>query len=114
MSVPPIGWTTHATVSRVIDGDTLRVEVTRTIDVRLEDCWAPELRSEGGALSKANLEELCGGSSVVLFVPASAGDELRDIFTFGRVVGRVYCNGVDVSEAQVSAGHATRTREGSV
>ena len=41
---PDPGWTTRGVISRVIDGDTVEVEITRKIVVRLRDCWAPEKR----------------------------------------------------------------------
>ena len=45
MQKPPEGFTTKATVVRVIDGDTVDVSITRRLRVRLQDCWAPETRT---------------------------------------------------------------------
>jgi len=42
---PSLGWTTRASIERVIDGDTLDVTICRRVRVRLLDCWAPELRT---------------------------------------------------------------------
>ena len=42
MQQPQEGFTTKAKVTRVIDGDTVDVEITRKVRLRLKDCWAPE------------------------------------------------------------------------
>ena len=45
MKQPPNGWTTEVEVKRVYDGDTLIVDVHRTLTVRLKDCWCSEIRT---------------------------------------------------------------------
>ena len=42
------GLTLPGNVLDVHDGDTVTVEVKRTLRIRLLDCWAPELRDAGG------------------------------------------------------------------
>lgn len=39
---PSPSWTTRAKVLRVIDGDTVEVEIRRTVRVRMLGCWSPE------------------------------------------------------------------------
>lgn len=117
--VPPIGWTTKARVVDVYDGDTITVEITRRVRVRLLDCWAPEVRTRNAAekkrgfASRDHLRRLIKpGDAVTLHVPTY--DDVGKAWSFGRVLGRVYRTGatVDVSAEQVAAGHATATKGG--
>lgn len=125
-AAPPIGWTTPARVVDVYDGDTIKVHVVRELTVRLLDCWAPEIRTknekekQAGLESRLHLRELLPvGSGIVLHIPTQAGDApaastvgVQDVFTFGRILGRVFDeNGKDVSAAMVAAGHATLTKQ---
>lgn len=110
---PPKGWTTNADLVRVIDGDTIVVEVRRTLKVRLKDCWAPERSHADGPASTANLKRLLGDGPVVLHVPVESG-EVEDIWTFGRVLGTVWRADYphrSVNEVQVAEGFATETSE---
>lgn len=108
---PPLGLTTKAKVVRVLDGDTLEVEIVTRVRVRLLDCWAPELREEGGTESKEHLSSLAKkGSTVVLHVPTSGTRRLDDVLTFGRLLGRIYAKGEDVGSRMVEDGHATKER----
>lgn len=112
---PEPGWTTHATVDRVIDGDTVDVTITRHVRVRLLDCWAPESRTtetaekQRGLAAKKHLETLIGGE-VILQVPTQCEGDLSELFTFGRVLGRIYNDSGDVSRQMVAAGHATASK----
>jgi endonuclease YncB( thermonuclease family) len=112
---PPIGLTTDAIVTKVIDGDTLEVEISRKVRVRLLDCWAPESRGEDSSLGKAareHLRQMVTGHSVVCQFPASPDGEVQDIFTFGRVLGRVWRakDGVNLSEQMVKDGFACKEK----
>lgn len=114
---PQPGWTTPVQVSRVIDGDTIEVVVQRKIHVRLLDCWAPETRTRDlaekarGLDAKVALETIIekhDGGSLTLFIPSGQGQDLSEVFTFGRVLGRLWLpNGREVSRLMVEAGHAT-------
>jgi endonuclease YncB( thermonuclease family) len=127
MKEPPKGITTDVKVVRVIDGDTVDVEITRTIRVRLLDCWAPETRTKDpeekakGYESKKYLHNLLKQvfyndlaarkqKKVTLFIPADEQGELKDNFSFSRVLGRLFVSGEDVSELMIEAGKATRTK----
>lgn len=106
---PPHGWSTQAQVVRVLDGDTLEVEITRRVRVRLLDCWAPETRDPGGPESTENLARLLSDSEVTLLVPTDS-EEVQDIWTFGRVLGYVWSKAdadKSVNQLQVEQGHAT-------
>ena len=125
MTVPESGWTTEGVVTRVVDGDTLDITVTRTLRVRLLDCWAPESKSDprvaedqrerekaAGIASKNNLIKLASGASVRLHIPTDGSGVVARVSTMGRVLGTVWVAGSDKSlnELQVSSGHATKTK----
>ena len=110
---PPAGWTTQATVTRVLDGDTLEVEITRKLKVRLLDCWAPEKREAAGPASTANLKRLIGDGEITLMIPVRSS-KVEDVWTFGRVLGYVWSKADadwSVNEMQVRQGHATRNKQ---
>jgi endonuclease YncB( thermonuclease family) len=96
----------------VTDGDTVVCEIKRTIRIRLVDCWAPELRDEGGIEAKRFLEKLVDGKDVTLQIELEPDGRFGDRMTFGRILGRVLIDGKDASELMVDAGHATKKREG--
>lgn len=107
-----------AKVSRHIDGDTLECVVEIKAIVRLKDCWAAETRTTDDAEKKrgreaaqhlANLAPV--GERCVVYVPIEPGAGLNELFTFGRVLGRVYVDDVNLSERMVEDGFATRTKE---
>lgn len=104
------GLTLPARVVDVTDGDTVVIEVRRQIRVRLEDCWAPELRHAGGIEAKRFLEKLIDGKDVAVQVGLEPDGRFGDKMTFGRVVGRIAIDGKDVSELMIEAGHATKER----
>ena len=113
-SAPPVGWTTQAKLVRVLDGDTIEVEVSRRFKVRLLECWAPERHHNDGPASTQNLEMLLGGEApVIVHVPVESGD-IEDVWTFGRVLGTVWradTRGESVNAAQVRQGFATREKQ---
>lgn len=111
---PPIGYTVECRVIRIIDGDTVDVEIRKVVRVRLLSCWAPETRTKDkaekkrGLASKANLVKLAEGKDVVLHIPGSK--RLSDSFSFGRVLGDVYVDGKSVAVSQVEGGFATKEK----
>jgi endonuclease YncB( thermonuclease family) len=119
VSAPPTGYCTNCTVVRIIDGDTVEVEIVKRVPVRLLDCWSPELRTKDqqekllGLAAKARLTELAKGKSATLFVPTSEAGNINDIDTMGRVLGRLWIEGEteSLSEMQVKAKHAS-TKKG--
>ena len=126
---PDPGWTTRGIISRVIDGDTVEVEITRKIVVRLRDCWAPEKRLDPslpeidreaaklrGIAAAEHLRRIAEGHECTLHVPTHPADnetqDIGDSFSMGRAVGRVWINGTDLAELQVRKGYATREKGG--
>ena len=118
MKEPPEGFTTKATVVRVIDGDTVDVIIERRMRIRLEDCWAPETRTRDreekvrGLEAKRFAKDKLLGQDVVVHIPADPEGEMKDVFTFGRAIGRVFLDGEDFSAIMVREGLATQTKNG--
>jgi len=115
------------------DGDTGTVRIVADLRVRLSDCWAPELtgRRLTEAEKKLPLEQqraiteriaaekqrgLDSLNSIQRMAPVGTKGQLEisllgversdDLFTLGRVLGRVWVNGQDLSAQQVAAGKA--------
>ena len=114
-----------AAVQKVYDGDTIEVEVRRTIRVRILGLWCPEVRTRDAAEKAAGLaardalRELIGprltgsrrANQVVVTVPIEADGRFGDSMSFGRVLGKVKTSdGIDVAEWMISRGHGTRER----
>lgn len=114
-AAPEQATTVACEVVRVIDGDTVVVEVRQQYRIRLLDCWAPETKGETkevGLASKGHLESLVvrHGKFGVLSVPWF--EDLAKSWSLNRVLGRVWLGGNDLSELQVDAGHAKKTKVG--
>lgn len=95
-------------VISIHDGDTCTVEVITRLNVRLLDCWAPEVTGDErpeGLKSKRRLEELAADKQGLLTIPLH--DTVGKSFTFGRVLARLSVDGRDVSQAMVGEGFAT-------
>ena len=118
MKQPPVGITTKGSVVNVVDGDTVDIEVTRTIRVRFKDCWCPETRTRDleekkkGLAAKDHLMGLLEDSNdVVLFIPADSEGDIKDVFTFSRVLGYIFIDSENVSSRMVADGHAIVKKE---
>ena len=100
----------------VHDGDTLTVEfLPRRANVRLLNCWAPEVTGPQKALglkSKSHLKSLALDQECVVFIPYE--DRYQDLTSMGRVLGFVFVNQQDLSEAQVQAAMAAATKKDSI
>jgi len=118
MKEPRQGFTTKAKITRVIDGDTVDVLIERRMRIRLEDCWAPETRTRDkeekarGLKAKNFAEDKLMNQEVIVHIPADPEGEIKDVFTFGRAVGRVFLDGEDFSAIMVREGLATETKNG--
>ena len=128
---PQPGWITVGEIVAVKDGDTVKVRITREIDVRLLGCWADESRRDPriksdidreaaklrGIAAKEHLRRVALGKQCVLMIPTQTdGDEttsdVGDVFSLSRALGRVWVDGQDLSELQVDRGYATRAKGG--
>ena len=92
------------TVDRIIDGDTFEIRYDgEPTSVRLFGIDAPEIRDPGGAEAKAELARLILTRKVRLQFP---GKRKRD--NFGRLLARVYVDGIDIGAEMVKRGFARR------
>jgi endonuclease YncB( thermonuclease family) len=83
----------------VSDGDTVTVLISgRQTKVRLAEIDAPEKRQPFGERSKQSLSDLVYGKRV------EVKQEDRD--HYGRIVGRVYTEGLNVNAEQIKRGMA--------
>lgn len=114
-AAPDAATTLACEVVRVIDGDTVVVEVRQQYHVRLLDCWAKELHGPDkdiGLASKQHLAEAVQhlGRTGIVSIPWH--EDSAKSWSMGRTLGRVWLGGEELSEIQVSSGHATKTKEG--
>ncbi|MCP1515565.1 thermonuclease family protein [Pseudomonas rhodesiae] len=100
---PLIGWAGEnfrALTVAVLDGDTVEVltEQHKKIRIRLAGIDAPEKSQAYGQRSKQNLASMVAGKSVDVIDHGS--DQ------YGRTVGSLFVDGLDVNAEQVKAGYA--------
>lgn len=88
---PPDGLSTQVKVSRIIDGDTIEVELVRKFNIRMMNYSSPEMNTTEGKLAKEELaNKLKVGDNIHIFIPAFKADRLIDNTTFNRVLAYVY------------------------
>lgn len=104
------GLTLPARVIDVTDGDTVVVEVRRSLRIRLLDCWAQETFTEEGLRARRALEKLIDGKEVTLEIQIEPDGRFGDQMSFNRILGRLKIDGRDVSELMCESGHATKER----
>ena len=78
-------------VTQVTDGDTIKVDGQ---SVRFALSSAPELDESGGIESKEFIESVCPVGSTALVDE----DDLQTNGSYGRIIGVIYCNGVNLNE----------------
>lgn len=96
-------------MARIVDGDTLDIELRLPCRIRLLDCWAEELSTVEGSRAKLQLELMSPvGSHVRVHIPTQDASSLTDIMTFGRVLGHVWREGDEesIGSLMVRSGHA--------
>ena len=95
-----------AKVVKVTDGDTIRVRwEERDFDfpIRFIDTAAPELDEEGGIEAQKWLSSLILGEEVDIVV-----DRKLRVGKWGRLIAKVFHEGINLSEASIREGHALR------
>ncbi|GAF93669.1 unnamed protein product, partial [marine sediment metagenome] len=94
----------RAVVTKVTDGDTIRVEAKfRNFDfpIRLSDIAAPELNEKGGVKAKKWLENRILNQPVDIII-----NYKNRVEKWGRLLGKVYNRGISMNDELVNLGHA--------
>lgn len=99
------------TIIRVLDGDTVEAEIDLGFrilyrqKVRLVSINAPELHADRGLAAKARLEQLVLGKQFVRIQTTIH----REFEKYGRVLGLLIADGVDVNATMVAEGFAVKS-----
>ena len=105
----------RATVERVVDSDTIDVDIDlgfytwlKSQRIRMVGIDAPEPKGETrseGLESTAFLKDLIEGKEIIIrtFKAKDGGDEKGK---WGRWLGRIYLNGLDLNQHMIDTGHA--------
>lgn len=88
-------------IVKIYDGDTITIQDSKDkiYKIRFYGIDAPELKQNFGRESRENLVNLCPLDSL-------AKIEVKDIDRYNRIVGIVFCNGIDSNAKQVESGFA--------
>ena len=91
--------TYQAKVIGVMDGDTIKVlrPGNEQVKIRLAGIDCPERKQPWGTKAKQAASDLVAGQTVTI--------KVMDVDRYGRTVGRVFVDGVNVNRALVEAGH---------
>src|SRR5262245_2191970 len=99
LALPAWAGTIVGKVVKVSDGDTLTVLVEqKQVKVRLIEIDAPESKQAFGQRSRQSLGQLCAGQQATV--------RYSSLDKYGRVLGRVECQGLDANAEQVRRGMA--------
>lgn len=104
---------TPCKVVEVYDGDTVTVEVTIPVRVRLLGVSSPEIRGPEkpqGIIARDHLRTIIESGEACLEVPLD-GRTLGDLFTFNRIKGHLKVSGRDVGQWMIDDGQAIESRE---
>lgn len=123
---PSTGLVYGGTVTKVIDGDTLVVEVKQTFKIRLLNCWCAESRKDPrlpkdqqseqkqkGLEAKQVLESLALGKEVVVQIPTDRNGDISKSITLDRFLGNVWLDNdhENLSQKMVELGVAYSTKD---
>lgn len=100
------GLATEVKFVRAVDADTIEVEISRRFHVRLRDIDCPELKTDEGrkAYEEANWL-LSTARKIIAFIPTNDSLKLMDINSFGRLVGDIYIDGVNLAHKLKELGY---------
>ena len=107
-------WEYKAVVERVVDGDTiiaildLGFKTYRRERIRFEGIDAPPINTQGGKIAKEVLEKIFRDSKYEIIIKTKKDKQGK----YGRYLGRVFVNGIDLNQLLISKGLAkTYTKE---
>lgn len=111
----------NAKIVNIHDGDTVTISITKELNIRLLDCWCPEINSknkkekERGLASKAFLESMLKTNDEVT-VEIPIYENLGKSITFGRFLGYIWkdvnSDGIkeNISKEMVDNNFATKNK----
>lgn len=108
-----LGVAARAIVRRVVDGDTVDIELRVPMRIRTRSHSSPELSTSEGVAAKEELKQILPrGCKVRVFVQTTDARSVSDVFTFGRVLGDIWKTvrgrgRRNVSDEMIERGHAT-------
>jgi micrococcal nuclease len=89
------------TVSRVIDGDTIKDSDDKSIRFSLAS--APELSEPGGIEAKEYIESVCPVGSPILIDE----DDLQLSGSYDRTIAKITCKGINLNQSLLTSNHGT-------
>ena len=89
------------TVSKIIDGDTIKDSDDKSIRFALVS--APELSDPGGIEAKEYIESICPvGSSILI-----DEDDLQLRGSYDRTIAKITCKGINLNQSLLTSNHGT-------
>ena len=114
MNQPRPGFCSPVKVTRVIDADTIEVELTRRFNVRLvhenyEGKYfnAPEKNTTEGIDAANFVDEVIEehDDNAVLFIPTGEDQKLMDFNSFSRILGEIWVDGERLTDLLIEYGY---------
>jgi len=113
--------TLPCTVTNIVDGDTVDVELRVVVRVRLlageKECWAPESRTSDaaekilGLAAKANLEKIALNKAALVTFPITS-NRVIDYMTLERLLADVRVGEHSIGALQIKSKHASSMKGG--
>jgi len=89
------------TISKVIDGDTIKDSDDKSIRFSLAS--APELSEPGGIEAKEYIESVCPvGSSILI-----DEDDLQLSRSYDKTIAKITCKGINLNQSLLASNHGT-------
>ena len=113
MNKPRSGFCSPVKITRVIDGDTIEVELTRKFNVRLvhendegKQFNCPERNTEEGQEVKKYVENILSSDAVItLFIPSNEADKLMDVNSFNRILSEIWVDDERLTDILLERGY---------
>ncbi len=91
----------ESTITRIIDGDTIKDSDDRSIRFSLAS--APELSEQGGIEAKKFIESICPvGSSILV-----DENDLQLKGSYDRMIAKIICTGTNLNQSLLTSNHGT-------
>ena len=87
------------TVTKIIDGDTIKVMDESEESIRFALASAPEINTPDGIQARDYIAKICPVGSIVVIDE----DDLQTQGSYGRVIAQIHCNGVNLNESILEA-----------